>query len=91
MFHAISYDISDDSRRNSISKILESYGTRVQFSLFECNLDIDKLAELMQKLEEIINPDEDSLRCYPLCNSCLENVRRIGGLPITNDSAFFVA
>jgi CRISPR-associated protein Cas2 len=91
MFYAISYDISDDSRRNPISKILERYGTRVQFSLFECNLDTDRLTELLQKLEEIIKPDEDSLRCYPLCNSCLENINRIGGPPVTHDSAFFVA
>jgi CRISPR-associated protein Cas2 len=90
MFYAISYDISNDSRRNSISKILERYGTRVQYSLFECNLDIDKLTELLQKLEEIVKADEDSLRCYSMCNSCLENVRRVGGPPITRDSAFFV-
>lgn len=73
-----------------MSKILESYGTRIQYSLFECNLDTDRLTELLQKLEAIINADEDSLRCYSLCNACLENIRRIGGLPITNDSAFFI-
>jgi len=91
MFYAISYDISDDSRRNSVSKILERYGTRVQFSLFECNLDTEKLNELLQKLKEIIKSDEDSLRCYSLCNACIENIRRIGGPAVTQDSAFFVA
>jgi len=66
MFYAISYDISDDSRRNSVNKILEHYGIRIQYSLFECNLDIDRLNELLQKLKKIVKADEDSLRCYPL-------------------------
>jgi len=90
MFYTISYDISDDSRRNAVSKILESYGTRVQFSVFECNLTAEQIRELLQKLEAVINTDQDSVRCYPLCNACLENVTRIGGPPITGEATYYV-
>ena len=90
MFHAISYDISDDKRRNSVSKLLESYGTRVQYSVFEFNLNADQLAELMQELETVIDADQDSIRCYSLCSACQKNIIRLGGPPIADESAFYV-
>ena len=90
MFYAISYDIADDKRRNSISKILEGYGSRVQLSLFECNLESDRLQELLQKLEPFIDTDEDSLRCYPLCSECLSKIERLGGPPVTSESGYYM-
>ena len=91
MFYAISYDISDDRRRSSASKVLEGCGSRVQFSLFECNLTSERLEELLGKLESIIDIHEDSLRCYPLCNACLGSVKRLGGPPITRDAGYYIA
>lgn len=91
MFYAISYDISDDKRRNMVSKILEGYGSRVQFSLFECNLTSDQIQELIQKLTPYIKLDEDSLRCYSLCNECLKGIKCIGGKPVPRDSGYYMA
>lgn len=91
MFYAISYDISDDHRRNSVSKILEGYGARVQLSLFECTLGTDQVEKLLQELESAINVDEDSLRCYPLCAACLSNIKRLGGPPVKSESAYYIA
>ena len=34
----IAYDISEDRIRYRVAKILENYGTRVQYSVFECKL-----------------------------------------------------
>jgi len=90
MFYVICYDISDDKRRDTISKILESYGTRVQYSVFECNLSVDQLNELCQRLEAFVNADQDSIRIYSLCNACIENIRLIGGMPVTRESAFYI-
>ena len=39
----VSYDISDDKRRRKVCKILEGYGYRVQYSVFECDLDDKKI------------------------------------------------
>ena len=91
MFYAISYDIGDDKRRNTVSKILEGYGSRVQLSLFECNLASDRLQELLQKLESCIDTNEDSVRCYPLCNACAKNVQQLGGPPVTRESGYYMA
>jgi CRISPR-associated protein Cas2 len=35
----VSYDISDDKRRRKVAQIMEGYGYRVQYSVFECDLD----------------------------------------------------
>jgi CRISPR-associated protein Cas2 len=91
MFYAISYDIRDDSRRNSVSKILERYGMRVQRSLFECNLTSEQVQELLQELEPFIDTEQDSLRCYSLCTACSKNVKRLGGIPISRDPAYYIA
>ena len=41
-FYVISYDISDTKTRNQLAKILEGYGTRIQYSVFECYMGREK-------------------------------------------------
>ena len=57
----VCYDISADKRRNKVAKACESYGTRVQFSVFECPLDGLRFQQLRAELEELINRDEDQV------------------------------
>ncbi len=57
----VCYDISNDKRRSRVAKVCESYGTRVQFSVFECPLDETRFAGLRASLEEEINRDEDQV------------------------------
>ena len=57
----VCYDISADKRRNKVAKACESYGTRVQFSVFECPLDELRFQQLLAELEELINRDEDQV------------------------------
>lgn len=33
--YLISYDITADKRRNALAKLLEGFGSRVQYSVFE--------------------------------------------------------
>ena len=42
----VSYDVSDDRRRRKVAKIMEGYGYRVQYSVFECDLDADQMRTL---------------------------------------------
>ena len=37
--YLVCYDITSDRVRNKIVKTLEGYGRRVQYSVFECDLD----------------------------------------------------
>ena len=52
MFYAVAYDITDDRRRNAVAKILLDFGTRIQYSLFECNTDKRAYLRLQDRIQE---------------------------------------
>lgn len=81
MFMLVCYDIHDDRRRNRIGKILEGYGRRVQWSVFECDLTTREADRLKQKLTKVIRDNEDSVRYYRLCAHCLGQVEVVNGPP----------
>jgi CRISPR-associated protein Cas2 len=78
MFWVVCYDIADDKRRHRVMKIMEGFGRRVQYSVFECELKAEQLKKLEAALAKVIASDEDSLRLYPLAQSELERVRLMG-------------
>lgn len=47
--YVVAYDIPCDKRRKKISDLLEGYGQRVQYSVFECRLSSDKYKELLMR------------------------------------------
>ena len=49
--YLVSYDITSDKRRRKVVKILEGYGFRVQYSVFECELSSKQFKELSKRLE----------------------------------------
>jgi CRISPR-associated protein Cas2 len=89
MFIAVCYDIADNRRRNKVSNILEGFGTRVQESVFECDLSQKHLEELRERLEGVLTK-EDGLRYYFLCSECLSKVRVAQGLPVTEVKTYFI-
>lgn len=60
----IIFDITDDKRRRRVNKVLEGFGVRIQKSAFECQIDIYQFERLVEKIERIINCEEDVLRIY---------------------------
>jgi CRISPR-associated protein Cas2 len=75
MLYVISYDISVDRRRARVAKLLEGFGQRVQYSVFECDLTESQYAALKRKLQRVLKSDEgDSLRTYRLCATCVKTV-----------------
>ncbi|HIK11915.1 MAG TPA: CRISPR-associated endonuclease Cas2 [Oscillatoriaceae cyanobacterium M33_DOE_052] len=85
----ISYDVSEDKRRNKIHKVLKSYGQRVQYSVFECQLTDTQYAKLRSRLSKLIKPEEDNIRFYSLCACCFGKVDRIGGPQPVDRTIFF--
>ena len=80
-FYVISYDISDTKTRNKVAKILEGYGTRIQYSVFECYMSREKFNVLYSRLvETIIDTKNDSIRIYSLCKECNKKKVTIGML-----------
>lgn len=59
--YLVSYDIANAKRLRRVAKTLESYGTRLQYSVFECPLDDLRLTQARAALAEIINTDHDQV------------------------------
>lgn len=78
MLYLVSYDVTDDRRRGHVMESLKDFGRRVQYSVFECNLDESALEELVGRLEFEVDPATDSCRLYRLCESCAGEVRILG-------------
>jgi CRISPR-associated protein Cas2 len=85
MFYVVSYDVSDDGRRNRVHATLKNYGTAVQYSVFECEMNPRQLAQLQTRLARLIRPKEDNVRYYRLCKDCLEQTVVVGERPLTTD------
>ena len=83
LFYVVTYDIPSDKRRKKVSDLLEGYGRRVQYSVFECVLSASKYKELRQRLQKRVKVEEDSVRFYPLSGHTLGQVEVWGGLPVT--------
>ena len=62
MLYLISYDVADDARRHRVCEALKDFGRRVQYSVFECDLDEQGLAQLWERVEWEISGETDSCR-----------------------------
>ena len=81
----ITYDISNTRRRNKIAVILSSYCKRIQYSVFEFELNENIFESLLDEIAFIFNnnknitkdnnkPNVFSIRIYLLCDSCLKKM-----------------
>lgn len=59
--HIVSYDIASDRLRNQVSRVLEGYGRRVQYSVFECELTEKRYQELYERLLKITDGMEEGI------------------------------
>jgi CRISPR-associated protein Cas2 len=83
MLVVVSYDVNTEDKdgRNRLrktAKLCESYGQRVQFSVFECLVDPAQWTLLKAKLMDIIDPEKDSLRFYFLGSNWERRVDHVG-------------
>ncbi|MEZ4705662.1 MAG: CRISPR-associated endonuclease Cas2 [Caldilineaceae bacterium] len=74
----VSYDIPDDKRRTKVMKLLEGYGRRVQFSVFECEVRPADLEQLKVRLGKLLHQEQDDIRIYQLCEACQGKVAALG-------------
>lgn len=83
MLILITYDVSvltqsGPRRLRRIAKACLDYGTRVQNSVFECEVTPAQLAELKATLLSLYEPKEDSLRFYHLGKKGRQKVDHYG-------------
>ncbi|MDL2269583.1 CRISPR-associated endonuclease Cas2 [Desulfosarcina sp. OttesenSCG-928-G17] len=86
-FFMITYDIEEDRSRRAIAKILKNHGIRVQYSVFECFITERQYDSLRKALQKHIGP-RDSIRYYPLCSWCREEVILHGPGVLADDEGF---
>ncbi len=83
MLVLVTYDVSivtDDGQRRlrRVAKACKDYGQRVQFSVFECEVDPAQWAVLRQRLIDEIDHEVDSLRFYFLGSKWRRRIEQIG-------------
>ena len=87
--YVIAYDISSDRRRRKVHKSLCGFGQWTQYSIFECHLNRKELLLLRERLDQLLDPEHDSLRFYPLCESCVGKVETVGS-PAPEERQVFI-
>ncbi len=96
MMILVTYDVSTQDetsakRLRHVARQCQNYGQRVQYSVFEIEVDTAQWTMLKAKLESIINQDTDSLRYYYLGKNWQHKVEHIGAKPVIdlNDMLLF--
>ncbi len=70
----VSYDVHDSRRLQKVGKIMKDYGERVLYSVFECRLRHADFVRMKERIDEVIDHMEDSVRFYFVCDKCVKNV-----------------
>jgi CRISPR-associated protein Cas2 len=73
MLYLVVYDITDDSNRNRLAKLLERYGlARVQYSAFRGELNPNDREALSKQVRRFVRDEHDCIFIIPLCKRCVE-------------------
>lgn len=86
MMILVSYDVSTmtpagEKRLRKIAKACRNLGQRVQYSVFEVEVEPAQWVVLRQCLCDLIDPDVDSLRFYHLGANWQGKVEHVGAKP----------
>ena len=86
MLVLVTYDVattdrSGPARLRAVSKACRNFGQRVQYSVFEIEVDPAQWTRLKARLESLIDPKTDSLRYYYLGSNWRRRVEHVGAKP----------
>lgn len=92
MMILVSYDVSTITaggakRLRRIAKVCRDYGQRVQFSVFEVEVDPARWVDIRQRLCDLIDPEVDSLRFYFLGAQWQGKIEHVGAKPVLDLNA----
>lgn len=59
--YLVSYDVCDPKRLRRVAKAMEGFGTRIQYSVFECPMDEMRLARLKAELHALLHHEQDQV------------------------------
>jgi CRISPR-associated protein Cas2 len=89
MMVLVTYDVNTleeggTRRLRRVARACQDYGQRVQYSVFEIEVDPAQWTLLKARLEDIIAPEHDSLRYYYLGSNWRRRVEHVGAKPATD-------
>jgi CRISPR-associated protein Cas2 len=59
--YLVCYDISDEKRLRRVAEICCDFGVRLQYSVFECDLNAGEKVQMEVKLTEVIDQEKDQV------------------------------
>ena len=59
--YLVSYDVCEPKRLRRVAKTMEGFGTRIQYSVFECAMDELRLQRLKSELHPLLHHEEDQV------------------------------
>ena len=74
----ICYDVRATKRRNKLAALLESYGRRANYSVFELDIRDNEYICIKDRIARIIDPKTDKVLFYRLCKTCLAKSEILG-------------
>ncbi|MDO5620645.1 MAG: CRISPR-associated endonuclease Cas2 [Paracoccus sp. (in: a-proteobacteria)] len=92
MLVLVTYDVSVQTeggarRLRRVARACQDWGQRVQYSVFEIEVDPAQWTRLKTRLEAAIDPAHDSLRYYYLGANWTRRVEHVGAKPATDLNA----
>ena len=83
MYILVTYDVATADpagakRLRKVARICLNYGLRVQNSVFECLVDPAQFVTLQALLQEVIDPEQDSVRLYALGKNYRRQIITLG-------------
>ena len=83
MLMLVTYDVATQDaagrrRLRKIARLCQNYGQRVQYSVFECQVDPARWAVLRAELISQMDADQDSLRFYRLGSNWRPRIEHVG-------------
>ena len=86
--YLVCYDIASPRRLRRVAGVMQSFGVRVQKSVFECELSVKERVELESRARALLDENHDSLRIYRLCPRCTRTRHLVGTgeIPQTSDT-----
>lgn len=78
MLHIVAYDIKEPKRMRKVALLCLDYGVRVQYSIFQFDLNEKLTAQFVSELKELIDPAADRLMIVPVCEKCRSSILCLG-------------
>lgn len=89
----VAYDISDRTR-DRVAQICLDYGSRIQYSVFQCDIQPDRANDLVRRALKHLDPADDRMHVFQLCGTCSDRTRVLGRInepsPVRPEGAWVI-